>query len=172
MCIYRVYQKVRSILMDLIWNKNSLFQNSSSFPSYATITRICPHGYFVAKCMIIWTSTLICLESSSSARSVRYHQNPVQELKPDDHSARRTYCRWLLQMTGDQPDFLNHVLWTDESGFTRDGIMNLQNLHIYSDENPRVTHSTPFQPRFHVNVWTGVLGNTLIVPFIIEDNER
>ena len=26
------------------------------------------------------------------------------------------HTRWLLQMPRDQPDFLNHVLWTDESG--------------------------------------------------------
>ena len=75
-------------------------------------------------------------------------------------------------MTGDQLDFLNHVLWTDESGFTQEGKMNLQNLHIYSDENPSVTNSTSFQRRFHVNVWAGTLGNTLIVPFIIEDRMR
>ena len=96
----------------------------------------------------------------------------MQESKPEDHRARRAYCRWLLQMSGDQPDFLNHVLWTDESGFTRDGIMNLHNLHIYSGENPRVTHSTSFQRRFRVNVWAGILCNTLIVPFIIEDRMR
>ena len=75
-------------------------------------------------------------------------------------------------MTGDQPDFLNHVLWTDESGFTRDGIVNLHNLHIYSDENPCVTRSASFQQRFHVNVRAGILGNTLIGPFIIEDRMR
>ena len=68
----------------------------------------------------------------------------MRELKPEVHRARRAYCRWLLQMTGDQPDFLNRVLWTDESGFTRDGIVNLHNLHNYSDENPRVTRSASF----------------------------
>ena len=96
--------------------------------------------------------------------------DPVQELNPEDHNARRTYCRWLSQMTGDQPDFLNHVLWTDESGFTQDDIMNLHNLHIYSDDNPRVTPSASFQWRFRVNVWAGILGITLIGPFIIEDS--
>ena len=50
--------------------------------------------------------------------------------------------------------------------------MNLQNLHIYSDKNPRVTRSASFQRRFRVNVWAGVLGNTLIVPFIIEDKMK
>ena len=75
-------------------------------------------------------------------------------------------------MTGDQPDFLNHVLWTDESEFKRDGIMNLHNLYIYSDENPRVTRSASFQRRFRVNVWAGILGITLIGRFIIEDSMR
>ena len=46
--------------------------------------------------------------------------------------------------------------------------MNLHNLHIYCDENPRVTHSTSF----HVNVWAGILVNTLIGPFIVEDRMR
>ena len=75
-------------------------------------------------------------------------------------------------MTRDQPDFLNHILWTDESGFTQDGIMGLQNLHIYSDKNPRVTPSNSFLHRFRVNVWAGILGNTLIGPFIIADRIR
>ena len=75
-------------------------------------------------------------------------------------------------MTEDQLDFLKNVLWTDESGCTQDGIMNLENLHIYSDENPRVIRSVSFQRRFRVNVWAGILGITLIVPFIIEDKSR
>ena len=51
--------------------------------------------------------------------------------------------------------------------------MNLQNLHIYSEENPPVTRSASFQRGFHVNVCVGIPGNTLSGPFIIEDrNER
>ena len=92
----------------------------------------------------------------------------MQELKSEDHRARRAYCRWLLQMTGDQADFLNHVLWTDKSGFTRDGIMKLHNLRIYFDENPHVNLFCLIP----VDVWTGILGNTLIGPFIIEDRMR
>ena len=75
-------------------------------------------------------------------------------------------------MTGDQPDFLNHVLWTDESGFTLIGIVNLHDLHIYSDENSRLTCSASFQQRFRVNVWAGILGNALIGTFTIEDRMR
>ena len=90
----------------------------------------------------------------------------MQELKPEGHRARRTYCRWLLQMTGDQPGFLNRILWTDESGFARDGIMNLHNLHAYSDVNSRVTCFASFQWRFRVNVWAGIPVNILIGPLI------
>ena len=50
--------------------------------------------------------------------------------------------------------------------------MNLRNLHIYSDENPRVIRSASFQQRFRLNVWAGILGITLIGPFIIEDSMR
>ena len=50
--------------------------------------------------------------------------------------------------------------------------MNLRNLHIYSDENPRVTRSASFQRRFRVNVWSGILGITPIGSFIIEGSMR
>ncbi|XP_011345392.2 uncharacterized protein LOC105283944 [Ooceraea biroi] len=85
--------------------------------------------------------------------STRHIANrPVQELLPRDHQYRREYCRWLLHKNIDEPDFLNHVLWTDEAGFTRDGIMNMHNLHVWSDVNPHATRPISFQHRFSVNV--------------------
>ena len=50
--------------------------------------------------------------------------------------------------------------------------MNLHNLQIYSDENPRVIRSASFKRMFRVNVWAGIMGITLIGPFIIEDSMR
>ena len=50
--------------------------------------------------------------------------------------------------------------------------MNRHHLHIYCDENTCVTRSTSFRRRFHVNVWGGIQGNTLIGPFIFEDKMR
>ncbi|XP_026828179.1 uncharacterized protein LOC113562590 [Ooceraea biroi] len=102
--------------------------------------------------------------------STRYIANrPVQELLPRDHQYRREYCRWLLHKNIDEPDFLNHVLWTDEEGFTRDGIMNMHNLHVWSDVNPHATRPISFQHRFSVNVWAGIIDNNLIGPYIMED---
>jgi hypothetical protein len=69
----------------------------------------------------------------------------------------------------DEPDFLTRVLWTDEAGFTRDGVMNLHNLHIWAEENPRRTRYSSFQHRFSVNVWAGIVDGRLIGPYVIED---
>jgi len=59
-------------------------------------------------------------------------------------------------------ELLSLILFTDEASFTRDGINNLRNVHTWSHRNPHATCVTPFQRRFSVNVWCGVLGNRLI----------
>jgi hypothetical protein len=61
------------------------------------------------------------------------------------------------------------VLWTDEAGFTRDGVMNLHNLHVWAEENPHPTRSSSFQHRFSVNVWAGIVDDQLIGSYVIED---
>jgi hypothetical protein len=69
----------------------------------------------------------------------------------------------------DQLDILNHVLWTDEAGFTTDRVMNLNNLHVWAEENPHPTRSSSFQHRFSVSVWAGIVDYHLIGPYVIED---
>lgn len=72
----------------------------------------------------------------------------------------------------DDPGFLQSILWTDESTFRREGIVNLHNLHHWSprDNNPRVTRRRSFQSRFSVNVWAGVIGNRVIGPHYLPDH--
>jgi hypothetical protein len=76
----------------------------------------------------------------------------VQGLQSGDKLRRLECCRWLLHRVVDEPDFLNCVLRNDESGFTRDGVMNLHNFHVWAEENPHPTRSSSFQNRFSVNV--------------------
>jgi hypothetical protein len=61
----------------------------------------------------------------------------------------------------DESDCLNSVLSTDEAGFTRDGVMNLHNLHVWAAE---------IQHRFSVNVWAVNVDDNLIGPNMIEDS--
>ncbi|CAH2000690.1 unnamed protein product [Acanthoscelides obtectus] len=54
----------------------------------------------------------------------------------------------------DNPEFPKTILWTDESQFTRDGIVNCRNLHKWcpKDENPRLKRASTFQVKFSANV--------------------
>lgn len=68
------------------------------------------------------------------------------------------------------PDFLNNVIFTDECKFTNWGMFNRHNEHIWSIENPRVHQERRPQVRFGLNVWIGLLGDTIIGPYIYEEN--
>jgi hypothetical protein len=98
-----------------------------------------------------------------------FHLQPVEGLQPGDKEHRLEYCRWLLHKVVDEPNFLNCELWTDEAGFTRDGVMNLHNLHIWAEENPHPTQSSSFQHTFSVNVWAGIVDDHLTGPYVIEN---
>ena len=75
-------------------------------------------------------------------------------------------CHWVKT----NPDLLSVILFTDEASFTRDDINNLRNVRTWSHDNPHATCVTQFQRRFSVNVWCGVLGKRLIVPFVFDSN--
>jgi hypothetical protein len=94
----------------------------------------------------------------------------VQGLQPEDKEHHLEYCRWLLHSVVIEPNFLNHVLWTDEAGFTRDGVLNLHNLHIWAEVNPHPTRSSSFQHRFSENIWAGSVDDHLTGPYMIEDH--
>ena len=53
---------------------------------------------------------------------------------------------------------------TDECCFTRNGISNYHNSHVWAYENPHAIHQSNFQQRFQINVWAGIIGNNLIGP--------
>jgi hypothetical protein len=80
------------------------------------------------------------------------HLQRVQHLKPEDPPRRIVFCQWLLQKIDEEPNFLSIVLTTDEAGFTRDGVFNSHNTHIWSEENPHQIRERGFQQRFSINV--------------------
>ncbi|RZC38176.1 HTH Tnp Tc3 2 domain containing protein, partial [Asbolus verrucosus] len=64
-----------------------------------------------------------------------YHVQKVQALKPEDFPRRIYFCEWLLANQAENPNFAANILATDEAGFSRNGIHNGHNTHIWSDEN-------------------------------------
>jgi len=95
-----------------------------------------------------------------------YHDHRVQHLEPGDPAEHMDLCQWITAY----PQLFSVILFTDEASFTRDGINNSRNLHMWSHDNPHETSVTKFQRRFSVNVWCGFLGNRLIEPFIFDNN--
>jgi hypothetical protein len=63
--------------------------------------------------------------------------------------------------------FVANILFTDQSGFTRDGIVNCHNAHVWVDDSSHNTVTSRHKHRFAINVWVGILGDELLGPVII-----
>lgn len=96
-----------------------------------------------------------------------YHLQRVQALSPADYPARVRFCQWFLQQCGVNPNFPALVLFTDEAQFTRDGITNFHNQHVWAYENPRATVPSHHQVRFSLNMWAGIIGDRLVGPHVL-----
>ncbi|GFT21471.1 uncharacterized protein TNCV_2307291 [Trichonephila clavipes] len=75
----------------------------------------------------------------------------------------RTLVPWKMCYESPFPD---EVLISDEASFTREGIFNTHNDHIWVVENPHAVRRRAAQIRFSVNVWAGIMGNHLIGPYL------
>lgn len=90
-------------------------------------------------------------------------------LHPGDNNRRLDFCRFLMNKLEEVPDFLDNVIWTDECKFTNSGMFNRHNEHIWATENPHGLQQRRPQVRFALNVWVGLLGDTVIGPYIYEE---
>lgn len=99
-----------------------------------------------------------------------YHFITVQALENGDFEARQNFCRWLLMRDIEEYHFLRKILWTDEAHFTREGVFNSHNSHLWKMANPRATREKSFQRRFSINVWAGVIGDQFLGPHIFAGN--
>lgn len=100
-----------------------------------------------------------------SERLHPFHYRPVQELLIADLPRRLQFCNRILQHHRENGDFINNILWTDESQFSRTGVNNFHNLHNWSSENPHLPRVRSHQTRFSVSLWIGVIGNEMVGPF-------
>lgn len=91
-----------------------------------------------------------------------------QTLHPGDQNRRMQFCNWLLNKTGENPNFCAKILWSDECNFSNLGLFNRKNEHIWSIQNPRQYVEVRNQNRFGFNVWAGILNNRLLGPLIYE----
>lgn len=96
-----------------------------------------------------------------------YHIQRVQCLTDRDFPPRFNLCQWFLQKIALFHLFLSNILFTDEAGFSREGIFNFHNNHCWADENPQEISQRRHQVRFSLNVWIGIVGDNLIGPMFL-----
>jgi len=99
-----------------------------------------------------------------------YKPELVQHLRPTDPERRLNFIAWLLVQIDTQPLFLNQILWTDESKFTNNGVINKQNNRLWSDVNPHWAVDSRHQTVWGTNVWCGLIGGKLLGPYFYEEN--
>lgn len=92
----------------------------------------------------------------------------TQSLTPADPERRLNFIAEMLVKIEDDPDFLNKILWSDESRFHNNGIVNRHNCHYWSAENPRWVRETNFQTVWGINVWCGLFNGRLIGPYFYD----
>lgn len=82
-----------------------------------------------------------------------YAQRKVHELRDGDRTRRTEFCEWLLVRIQEDPGILNKILWSDESKFTRQGIINRKQCHFWAGDNPHFYREAQFQYEFSFNVF-------------------
>lgn len=101
--------------------------------------------------------------SQNNTRPKPYEIHKVQALLPPDMDSRIQFCARLLAHQNPRA-FSKNVLWTDESTFTRNGMWNRHNSHIWAESNPRSFQETGHQVRCSVNVWGGIHQGKILGP--------
>ncbi|GFW57637.1 DUF4817 domain-containing protein [Trichonephila clavipes] len=86
----------------------------------------------------------------------------VQELKPNDHQARRRFVEWAQNEIAVVPYFHKRILFSDEAHFWLNGYVNKQNCRIGSEANPQVYVETPLHPE-KPTVWCALWAGGILL---------
>lgn len=122
----------------------------------------------------------LALNNDMSRRSVqrilksgKYHPYKIQllqELSEDDFDRRTEFCEIMTERIDQNPNFLNSIVFSDESTFCLNGHVNRHNSRYWSDTNPHWMEETHTQRPGKVNVWCGIIGPHIIGPVFINGN--
>ncbi|KAJ4435802.1 hypothetical protein ANN_18421 [Periplaneta americana] len=83
---------------------------------------------------------------------------------PNVEMRRVDLTNWALRTS---PKVTARVWLRIWAGFSRDGVVNFRNQHVWADENHHAVEETRHQHRFSINLWAGVLGDRLIGSYVL-----
>lgn len=92
----------------------------------------------------------------------------VQALHPLDPERRLHFCQTMQTEIAQNPNFLDRIIWSDETNFSNNGMYNRRNNHYWSTENPFRVRETNNQIRFSFNCWCGIMKNRVVLVHLYE----
>ena len=99
-----------------------------------------------------------------------YKIHLVQELNEDDFDRRVEFTEIIMNRIQQDGNFINRILFSDESTFCLNGHVNRHNCRYWSDTNPYWMEQIHTQRPEKLNVWCGIIGYHVIGPFFINGN--
>ncbi len=96
-----------------------------------------------------------------------YRPYTVIELSEDDFDRRDEFCNTFLKMIEQNPGLLNKMIWSDESEFKLNGVINRHNCCYWAQANPH--EQIPIQhTSAGVMVWCAVTLTKIIGPYFFD----
>lgn len=94
----------------------------------------------------------------------------LQKLSENDKLNRLAFCTWVMEENQEREESIRNILVTDEATFHSNGFVNRHNFHYYDRGNPHLMRAIDHQHRWSLNVWAGIVNNTIIGPFFFEES--
>jgi len=101
---------------------------------------------------------------------LKFHPFKIQMVQrlPHDLNQRSECCRKFLQIIERTPQFLDHLIMSDEAHFHLNGYVNKQNFRYWAAENPDMLHQKPLHSE-KVTVWCGVSAFGVLGAYFFEN---
>lgn len=92
----------------------------------------------------------------------------VINLSDDDFDRRVEFCTTFLDMIRQNPRLLDKIIWSDESNFRLNGVINRHNCCYWAPFNPHVQIPIDEQAP-GLTVWCGLYSGGILGPFFFEE---
>lgn len=137
---------VRTIAPQTVWDSVRSFPSkwincSGTYYKHACYGRICATVNWeepANKSSSNWMR-FVCASLQCHAHIAPQHIDMVRTLCYDDYPQCVEVARWYLHEFVAQPEFPSWILFTYDADFTQDGVISLENMHVWAHENRRST---------------------------------
>jgi len=99
-----------------------------------------------------------------------YKLQVLQRLFAADRPKRIDFCYYMLGRLQNKPDFLHHIVFSDEATLFMNDVYNRQNYRYWSKINPHWFEGLRSRSSKKLNIWTAIFGDECIGPFFLDSN--